>query len=198
MPASKEAELTTAVLLYVVRCLDEGDQQALRLMNFGPDEIEALGAMRLDDLQGADTLRIHCLRLRLDRALFWPMLDHLKRRQTTKTVMRELMAADAPLPMMRQLFAMSAREYTRWRRLLSLRGSVGRPTEPSEADVHALWHAWQERVQRGEDPALGGAQYLELHRKTGIGLRTLWILVQHWEEYGGEPHACAQVPGHAP
>ena len=42
MSATKEAELTTAVLLYAVRCLAEGDQHALRAMNFGAKEVEAL------------------------------------------------------------------------------------------------------------------------------------------------------------
>ena len=194
MPASKEAELTTAVLLYVMRCLDEGDQQALRVMNFGPEEIEALGDMNLADLQGADALRIHCLRLRLDRSVFWPMLDHLQSRQASRTVMRELIAADAPLPMMQQLFSMSSREYTRWRRLLLLGPSAGRPAEPSEADTHTLWQAWQEHGQAGEKKSLAGADYLALHQKTSIGLRTLWTLVRHWEEYGGE--APERAAGH--
>ena len=33
MSSNKEADLTTAVLLYAMRCLAEGDQQALRAMN---------------------------------------------------------------------------------------------------------------------------------------------------------------------
>ena len=40
MSSSKEADLTTAVLLYAMRCLAEGDQQALRAMNFGPKELD--------------------------------------------------------------------------------------------------------------------------------------------------------------
>ncbi|MFT6665079.1 MAG: hypothetical protein ACJA05_001935, partial [Porticoccus sp.] len=42
MSSNKEADLTTAVLLYAMRCLAEGDQQALRAMNFGPKELDAL------------------------------------------------------------------------------------------------------------------------------------------------------------
>lgn len=33
---TKESELVMAVLLYAIRCLAEGDQHALRGMNFGP------------------------------------------------------------------------------------------------------------------------------------------------------------------
>ena len=42
MEGTKEADLITAVLMYALRCLAEGDQVALRNMNFGPREIEAL------------------------------------------------------------------------------------------------------------------------------------------------------------
>ena len=42
MQATKESDLVTAILMYALRCLAEGDQIALRNMNFGPREIEAL------------------------------------------------------------------------------------------------------------------------------------------------------------
>ena len=42
MNGTKEADLTTAVLMYAMRCLAEGDQAALRNMNFGVKEIETL------------------------------------------------------------------------------------------------------------------------------------------------------------
>ena len=53
MSSNKEADLTTAVLLYAMRCLAEGDQQALRAMNFGPKELDALKEMNLADLYRA-------------------------------------------------------------------------------------------------------------------------------------------------
>ena len=42
MEGTKESDLVTAVLFYAMRCLAEGDQAALRNMNFGIKEIEAL------------------------------------------------------------------------------------------------------------------------------------------------------------
>jgi len=50
MDGTKESDLITAVLMYAIRCLAEGDQAALRNMNFGPREIEALREMNLADL----------------------------------------------------------------------------------------------------------------------------------------------------
>ena len=61
MEGTKEADLVTAVLMYAMRCLAEGDQAALRNMNFGVKEIEALREMRIADLYRVESLRAHCL-----------------------------------------------------------------------------------------------------------------------------------------
>jgi hypothetical protein len=184
MSSSKEADLTTAVLLYAMRCSAEGDQQALRAMNFGPKELEALKDMNLSDLYRADALRVHCLKIGLDRAVFWPMLEHLQRQRETEDLQRTMIVADAPLEMMQQLFGLSSREYTRWRRLLTLAPSVGRPSEPNEEDTHKLWYAWEDRKQARGDNPLVASDYLVLQQETDIGLRAIWLLVQRWEDYG--------------
>lgn len=200
MSSNKEADLTSAVLLYAVRCLAEGDQQALRSMNFGPKELDALKDMNLADLYRADALRVHCLKIDLNREVFWPMLAHLRHQRESEELQRTLIVADAPLDMMQQLFGLSSREYTRWRRLLTLAPSVGRPPELGESETHTLWYAWQERVQANAESPLTAAHYLSLHHETGIGLRCIWVLVQRWEAYG-EPMAGAdanQVVEHGP
>jgi Protein of unknown function (DUF2857) len=184
MPSNKEADLTTAVLLYAMRCVAEGDQQALRSMNFGPKELEALKEMNLADLYRAETLRVHCLQIGLNRDVFWPMLDHLRHQRELEDLQRELLVADAPLEMMQQLFGLSSREYTRWRRLLTLAPSVGRPPELDEAETHSLWYAVQARGDNKDQALLDGQDYLDLYRETGIGLRSIWALVQRWETYG--------------
>jgi hypothetical protein len=156
----------------------------LRAMNFGPKELDALKEMNLADLYRADTLRVHCLKIALDRTVFWPMLDNLRHQRESDDLQRELLVADAPLEMMQQLFGWSSREYTRWRRLLTLAPSVGRPPELNETDTHALWYAWQERIEAREQNALSATDYLDLQQQTGIGLRSIWALVQRWETYG--------------
>lgn len=197
MSSSKEADLTTAVLLYAMRCLSEGDQQSLRAMNFGPKELDALKEMNVGDLYRADTLRVHCLHIGLNREVFWPMLDHLRHQREAEDLQRTLLVADAPLEMMQQLFGISSREYTRWRRLLTLAPAVGRPPELNEADTHALWHAWQARLRQHADGLLTAADYRQLQHETGIGLRSLWSLIQRWETYGEgvTTPACGQASG---
>ncbi len=67
MERTKEADLVTAVLIYAMRCLAEGDHAALRDLHFGVKEIEALREMQVADLYRIGTLRTHkpCARCRL-------------------------------------------------------------------------------------------------------------------------------------
>ena len=79
MSAGKEAELMTAALLYAVRCFAEGDLNALKEMNFGPKELGALREISMSDLFRVRALTAHCLQFRLNREIYWSMLDHLRR-----------------------------------------------------------------------------------------------------------------------
>ncbi len=184
MQRTKESELITAVLMYALRCLAEGDQGALRNMNFGPREIAALREMTLADLYRVESLRAHCLSIALNREVYWPMMDHLRRQREAEETEQALIAADAPLEMMQTLFGLGAREYSRLRRTLAVTPSVGRPPEADEETAHRLWYAWERRVNHEESNPLSAAEYLELHGKTGISLRAIWNLTQRWSQYG--------------
>jgi len=184
MAGTKESELVTAVLLYAIRCLAEGDQLALRGVGFGPKEIKALRQMNLADLHRAGSLQAHCLDIRLNRNVFWPMVEHLRQEREAEEVQQALIAADAPLEMLRALFGLGAREYTRLRRMFSVAPSVGRPPEPDEAMEHALWDAWSKRVADREPGTLDATDYLAIHEETGTSLRAVWNLSQRWSQYG--------------
>jgi hypothetical protein len=181
---TKESELVMAVLLYAIRCLAEGDQHALRGMNFGPEEVAALRDINLADLYRAGSLQAHCLAIRLNRAVYWPMLTHLRRERESEAVQRDLIQADAPLEMMCSLFGVGSREYTRLRRLLTVDPSIGRPAEPDEATSHAVWQAWSERVKEDPTVPLTPEDYLALGEDTGASMRAVWNLIQRWAEYG--------------
>lgn len=184
MDRTKESDLITAVLMYAIRCLAEGDQAALRNMNFGPLEIEALREMNLADLYRVESLRAHCLEIDLNRDVYWPMIDRLRRQRESEELQQVLIAADAPLEMMQTLFGLGSREYTRLRRMLTVDPSVGRPAEPDEESTHKLWSAWVQRVEREEDGPLSPNEYLAIHRETGISMRAIWNLTQRWNQYG--------------
>ena len=185
MSQSKEAELTTAVVMYAVRCLAEGDQMALRSMKFGPKELEALRELSLADLYRIESLQAHCLTIELNRQVFWPTIEQLKQQRASEDIQQALIAADAPQEMMRAVYGMGAREYTQWRRTLTVAPSVGRPAELSEGDNHKLWYAWEMLTGDDEDAQLNGEDYLRLHQETTLPMRAIWILTQRWSQFGG-------------
>jgi hypothetical protein len=179
---TKEADLVTAVLLYAMRCLAEGDQPALRAMRFGPKEVEALRELNLADLYRVGSLRAHCLDIRLNPDVFWPMLQHLRATRRAEELQRDLIQADAPLEMMRSLFGVGSREYTRLRRMLAVEPGVGRPPELDEATSHKLWHALSARFTSDADSHLDPGEYLVVQEESGASLRAIWSAAQHWVE----------------
>ena len=181
---TKESELVMAVLLYAIRCLAEGDYHALRSMNFGPEEVAGLRDINLADLYRAGSLQAHCLSIRLNRSVYWPMLNHLRREREVEKIQHDLIQADAPLEMMRSLFGVGSREYTRLRRLLTVDPAIGRPPEPDETTSHALWRAWSARMSEDPDTPLAPEDYLELGAESGASMRTVWSLTRRWDEYG--------------
>ena len=185
MSAGKEAELMTAVMLYAVRCFAEGDTDALKEMNFGPKELRALREISMGDLFRARALTAHCLQVRLNREIYWPLLDHLRRERETEEAQRELVQADASLEMMQSFFGISAHEYTRLRRMLTVNPTFGRTPEANEAQATALWIAWKDLGTEATSN-LTPADYLNLHRATGLSIRIIWNLIERWRAYGTE------------
>ena len=184
MEGTKESDLVTAVLFYAMRCLAEGDQAALRNMNFGIKEIEALRALQVADLYRIETLRAHCLEIGLNRQVYWPMIERLSTERAMEETIQALIAADAPQEMMQVLFGLNGRDYTRLRRLLAADPAIGRPPELDEAGSHRLWAAWSARVDDEASGLLTAEDYLGLHRETGLSLRAIWSQTQRWAQYG--------------
>lgn len=167
-----------------MRCLAEGDQTALRNMNFGVKEIEALRDMRVADLYRIESLRAHCLEIALNRNVYWPMIEHLAEQTKLEDTIQTLISADAPQEMMLILFGLNQRDYTRLRRTLLVNPSVGRPPELDEAGSHQLWDVWSELADGDETGLLTPAQYLDIHRKTGLPMRAIWNQTQRWAQHG--------------
>ena len=174
MTRSKEAELTTAVMTYALRCLQEGDQGALRDMNFGPAEVQSLRNVNMADLCHLSNVRAHCLSVALNRDVYWPMLSQLKYLRESESLQHQLIEADASLDMMQTFFGMSGREYAKLRRALLVEVVSGRPAEPSESDIETIWRAWREKMELLRDNLLPPEEYLNIHTETGVSLRAIW------------------------
>ena len=200
MEGTKEADLITAVLMYAMRALAEGDQAALRHMNFGVKEIEALREMRVADLYRIESLRAHCLEIALNRQVYWPMIEHLSAQRALEDTLQTLIVADAPQEMMQVLFGLNQRDYTRLRRTLLVDPAVGRPPELDEASSHRLWEAWSSHSEGSDETSdlLTPDQYLAIHRETGLSMRAIWGQTQRWAQYGhlnGQPGGATAQTG---
>ena len=187
MMGNKESELTTAIMQYAIRCLAEGDQAALRNMNFGPREVEALREMNLGDMCHIETLRAHCLKVALNREVYWPMVAHMRNRREAGELQKELISADVAQDMMQHFYGTGSREYVRLRRMLMVESISGRPPEPTEVETQTLWDAWKQRIEGREGMLLRPEEYLALHEETGIALRAIWSQTRRWVEYGKLP-----------
>ena len=174
MAGTKESDLVAAVLLYASRCLAEGDQHALRGVGFGPKEAEALRRLNLDDLHRAESLRSHCLDIRLDPDRFRAMIGHLAALRRDEDLQHDLIQADAPFALMRCHFGMSSREFAKLRHTLAAPASVGRPAEPDEETSAKLWRALDGRVRPDPDWPLAPQEYLAVQVECGASLRAIW------------------------
>jgi hypothetical protein len=181
MSRTKEADLIGAVLTYAARCLVEGDGHALRHLNFGTREVEALRELTMADIDRASALRGHFLEIRLDREAYWQIMAHVRREREAEQARLALIRADAPLEMLQALFGISGREHTAICGLLGVRPSVGRPPSPDEETARRVWAAYQERRRERANGVLEPADYVTLHRETEASMRLIWPLVQEWE-----------------
>ncbi len=183
MEGTKEADLVTSVLLYAMRCLAEGDQAALRHMNFGVKEIESLRELRVADLYRIESLRAHCLDIALNREVYWPMLGNLCRQREMEDMIQTLITADAPQEMMQVLFGLNQRDYTRLRRILMVEPAVGRPREVNDETSNQLWERWSAHVDDEASGLLTPEQYLDIHRETALSMRAIWMQTQRFAEF---------------
>lgn len=179
---TKEGELLAAVMLYATRCLGEGDLFALRGMGFEPKDLEALATMNVGDLQRAGSLSAHCFNIRLDAPLFRRMIEIVADMREKEALQRALVRADAPLDMMRALFRMASRDYTRLRQALDVASGVGRPAELDDDMANRLWRTLQGRLRADRERPLEPSEFLAVHDECGVPLRALWNCAQRWAE----------------
>lgn len=177
---TKEGTLVSAVLMYAMRCLAEGDMLALQHMQFGEKEVQALRDLRATDLYRVESMKAHCLSIALNRQVFWPMINLLNRDRRSEDLLTTLIEMDAPFEMLRELYGMSSREYSTRRRHLPSTLGQGRPQLPKRDIEDKLYSAWRKVVKDRDSYELTAAEYLALHEQTKVSIRAIWRLVARW------------------
>ena len=175
--ARPEYEITHAAIRYALQCVLDGNWHTLREMGFGCKECEALNNLTLADLAALERrLSGHILKIELNQSLFWAALAQVKRETTELQTRIDLIKRDAPADMMRAIYGIGDKEYTRLRRHHDVPSGVGRPLE---LDPDATW-ALSEILNRYKQ-VLTPADWLSIADESGIGLRTIWREHKRWQ-----------------
>ena len=175
--ARPEYEITHAAIRYALQCMQDGNWHTLREMGFGCKECEALNNLTLADLAALERrLSGHILKIELNHSLFWAALAQVKRETTERQTRIALIKRDAPADMMRAIYGIGDKEYTRLRRHHGVPSGVGRPLE---LDPDATW-ALSEMLNRYKQ-VLTPTDWLAIADESGIGLRTIWREHKRWQ-----------------
>lgn len=169
----KAGDFVVALVIYAMRCVEDGETDALVRMGFGPAEIESLAGLRFGDLKRIERLRNHCIDIRVDREAFAEMIRGIRGDGVSTEWEHALIRADAPFDMMRRLFGTTNRGYRKLRQLFGV-SSVGRPREPTEAESVAVWQMIDSRLRASRREFLQPAEYLAISRECALPLRTVW------------------------
>lgn len=170
---NKAGDFVVALVVYTMRCIEDGETERLVRMGFGPAEMEELAALRFGDIQRMERLESHCLDIKVDRRAFANMIRRIRTDGNAQEWEHRLIRADAPLDMMRSLFGTGSREYTRLRQLYDV-SSTGRPREVTEDQEARLWPVLARRIDASEDGVLPAVEYIAVSEELGIPLRTVW------------------------
>ncbi len=180
MSRNQLAELTVAVLRYAVGCIAHGDEAALLELGLESEQLREIAALTLEDIENLDAVRVSCVEVRIQPEGFQILMNRLARARRNKGLELALIQADAPELMMRTLFGMKQRDYSRTRRLLGVETGVGRPPSLDEETEHALWRAVADSLSGNPRRPLEPDLYLQTHRELGVPMRALWGCTQRW------------------
>ncbi|MDE0094675.1 MAG: STY4526/YPO1902 family pathogenicity island replication protein [Gammaproteobacteria bacterium] len=185
MAKTKEAELTAAILLYMIRCIGEGDLLSLHQMNVGEKEIEQLKQIKVLDLHYIDMLKSHCLQVQLNQRIFANVFQYMLAQHRAEDAIQQLLAEDAPYSMLEFFFGLSNREYTQRRKSLKNMTATGRTKEPSEDETDQLFALWSRHDQRDASGRfVEPLEYIAVAKELNVSVRSIWLLTERWIERG--------------
>lgn len=179
----REVEFTRWVLLHVIRGQDQ-DYSVARDLGLTAEDVDDLLRLTAGDLErvAEQVARSRALAVQVDRQTVRQVIESLRTGDDPTAVVRRLIKADAPLVMMRSLFGMSERQFSRLRRAFGFPDtSPGRPT-PTDDQRKLVWFGWEEVLTRHGMTLrdCGPPEYLEVHDLTQVPMRIIWMLSQSW------------------
>jgi hypothetical protein len=183
---SANAELSFHILRHSVQILAEDDLKSLFDFGFSTEEIQAIAALTIKELNHLGRLGERFLEVKVDHQRLARSLAHVRREAAADALQNELLLLRAPAAMMRALFGTTSIQYANRRKLLGLSGvGVGRPAVPCEETEQAIWKAWRQQAHRSE-----GERYRATAKETRLPLSVIWAVLRAWE---AETRTCSGV-----
>lgn len=174
-----DSQLAYHVMLYAIQALSDGDLAAIEDLDFTSDEVHQLSQLSVKALRHLSRLAGHFIVVKTDHDCFAKMMNHLHYEIENEALQDELIHHEAPIIMMNCLFGMSSSEYIQRQKLLGVpRRGAGRPAMLEEEDETRVWQSWANTDESLPLPQ----RYLQVAQETRLPLRTLWSLIQSWEE----------------
>lgn len=170
---NKAGDFVLALVVYAMRCIEDGETETLLGMGFGPAELEELTNLRLADVRRLARLKSHFLDIKVDRSAFADVIRCIRSDGRSEEWQHRMVRADAPRDMMRSLFGTSDREYAKLRELYEV-SSKGRPREPTREEEARIWRALSRRLGTTGDGILPAREYVAISEELGIPLRAVW------------------------
>jgi hypothetical protein len=185
---STHADLSFHVLRYALQRVHEGDLSAALDLGFTVDEIRSMEGLTLKALGHLSRLSAHFLRVEVDHDTYSAMIHHVTRESESEGTQDALLRAGAPRSLMAEMYGWTALQYAHRRRVLGIRGTSGRPPQPTESEEAAVWRHWR---LSGTAPL--AQRYLHTSSAAGVTVATVHNLVQSWERSGLVPAPGAGV-----
>jgi hypothetical protein len=183
---TKEAELNFHIFVYLSRCVAEGDYHALRAFGFDLEDAAFIEQIRLPDLMALCATRSHALNASVDKESLRWLKEHMRRRRNRETLKTELLRAEAPFELMRQLFGMSGKDYAAARLILGQPSGKGRPALAGERDEQLLWHLWVLCAKADKPSRMRHEDlWLVIGRELDSTICAAWHTVEAWARDDG-------------
>ena len=175
------SELIFNVLRYATRTLQQGDESALLVMGFEPEDVRAMEDLTVKHLQRLSELGANFMDFRIDHDSLRKVVKRLKDERDIENLKDELMRAGAPQAFMHHYWGMTSRDCSARRRVLGIVTPVGRPLRLSDEELEQLWDTWVSLDTIDDERR----QYLELAQRSGHSLTVIWPVVQGWKALQG-------------
>ena len=169
----KAGEFVAALVIYAMRCIEDGETEVLARMGLGLSEVSAIASLTFGELKRIERLTEHCLDIKIDREAFRAIVQRARADGRSTEWELALIRADAPFDMMQRLFGTTRRVYTKLRQAFGV-SSAGRPREPTAAEAALLSHALEHRLQESSRYQLAPADYLAISSNCSVPLRIVW------------------------